>query len=188
MHFIMTCKPDSHLTLDEEIGERLYRNALITSHILADDTLIPLITAGRTRWKIENENNNVLKNYGYHLAHNYGHSKQYLSTILVMLNLLAFLFHTILDLTDRRHQLIRQEFGIRKPFFQDIQALTRYLYFDSWNSLHSFMFQQLELSLSHLTEPKFRTAGITQLEQSLGMRCGGRHSSPACDFTRHSNT
>ncbi len=82
-----------------------------------------------------------------HLEHNYGHGKQYLAAILVMLNLLAFLLHTILDLTDRHYQLIRQELGTRKTFFQDIQALTRYLYFDSWQSLLSFMFQQLELEL-----------------------------------------
>lgn len=94
-----------------------------------------------------NENNNVLKNYGYHLEHNYGHGKQYLAAILVMLNLLAFLFHTILDLTHRQYQLIRQELGTRQTFFQDIQALTRYLYFDTWDSLLTFMFQQLELEL-----------------------------------------
>ena len=29
------------------------------------------------RWKSENENNNVLKNYGYHLEHNFGHGDQY---------------------------------------------------------------------------------------------------------------
>lgn len=112
---------------------------------LSDETVIPIITAGRTRWEIENEHNNVLKNYGYHLEHNYGHGKQYLSAILVMLNLLAFLVHAILDLTDRRYQLIRKEFGTRRTFFQDIQTLTRYLYFDSWESLLAFMFQKLEI-------------------------------------------
>jgi len=203
MHFVMTCKPDSHPTLYEEVdllnridglseftlrrwtarytevwhcryanqlplrnsldalhvnwcevtihredtGERIYKNAFATSHTLSEETLLPIITAGRTRWKIENENNNVLKNYGYHLEHNYGHGKQYLAAILVLLNLLAFLLHTILDLTDRHYQLIRQELGTRKTFFQDIQALTRYLYFDSWESLLSFMFEQLEIEM-----------------------------------------
>lgn len=203
MHFIMTCKPDSHPTLYEEIellnringlsafslrrwngrytevwhcryanqlplrnsadtlhvnwcevtihredtGERLYMNTFATSHTLSDETLIPIITAGRTRWKIENENNNVLKNYGYHLEHNYGHGKQYLAATLVMLNLLAFLLHTILDLTSMPYHLIRQELGTRKTFFQDIQALTRYLFFNSWDELLNFMFKQLELQM-----------------------------------------
>lgn len=54
----------------------------------------------RTHWKIENEGNNVLKNRSYHLEHNFGHGKQQLSTVLLPLNLLAFLFHTILHLVD----------------------------------------------------------------------------------------
>jgi len=131
----------------EETGERLYHNAFVTNHLLTEKNVQAVIRAGRTRWKVENENNNVLKNYGYHLEHNYGHGQQYLSAILVMLNLLAFLFHTILDLTDRIYQMVRQELGARKTFFEDIRALTRYLYFNSWDALLTFMFEQLELEL-----------------------------------------
>jgi len=35
-----------------------------------------IVSAGRTRWKIENENNNTLKTKGYHFAHNFGHGKK----------------------------------------------------------------------------------------------------------------
>lgn len=47
--------------------------------------------AGRSRWKIENETFNTLKNQGYHFEHNYGHGHQNLSTVLAMLMMLAFL-------------------------------------------------------------------------------------------------
>jgi hypothetical protein len=33
-------------------------------------------------------------------------------------------------------------------FFNDIQTLTRYLYFDSWDHLLDFMLKQLELDIS----------------------------------------
>jgi hypothetical protein len=46
---------------------------------------------GRSRWKIENETFNTLKNQGYHFEHNYGHGHQNLSSVLVMLMMLAFL-------------------------------------------------------------------------------------------------
>jgi len=46
---------------------------------------------GRSRWKIENETFNTLKNQDYHLAHNFGHGYRNLSVVLVMLMLLAFL-------------------------------------------------------------------------------------------------
>lgn len=47
--------------------------------------------AGRSRWNIENETFNTLKNQGYHFEHNYGHGHQNLSTVLAMLMMLAFL-------------------------------------------------------------------------------------------------
>ncbi len=42
---------------------------------------------------------------------------------------------------------IRKELGARKTFFNDIRALTRYLYFDTWESLFTFMATQLEIDL-----------------------------------------
>src|SRR5215475_2558171 len=59
------------------------------------DNVMDIAHAGRGRWKSANENNNVLKTKGYHLEHNFGHGKQYLSAFLLSLNLLAFLFHTV---------------------------------------------------------------------------------------------
>ena len=46
---------------------------------------------GRSRWKIENETFNTLKNQGYHLDHNFGHGYRNLSVVLVMLMMVAFL-------------------------------------------------------------------------------------------------
>jgi len=46
--------------------------------------------AGRSRWKIENETFNTLKNLGYHFMHNFGHGKDYLSTMFAYLMLMAF--------------------------------------------------------------------------------------------------
>ena len=94
---------------------------------------------------MENENNNVLKTKGYHLEHNFGHGKKHLSSLLLTFNLLAFLFHTVLEIMDERYKLIRDELPTRKTFFDDIRALTKYMYFDSWDSLLAFMIRGLEL-------------------------------------------
>ena len=101
--------------------------------------------AGRARWKIENENNNTLKTKGYNLTHNFGHGKEHLSSVLATLNLLAFLIHTVLDLTDSNYRLVRKKLATRINFFNDLRALTRYLRFDSWKSLLLFMMQGLEI-------------------------------------------
>jgi hypothetical protein len=129
----------------EKSGERLYFNQFITNHHLEDQTVMEVVASGRARWKTENESHNVLKNYGYHLEHNFGHGKQFLSAVLLCLNLLAFLLHTILGLTDPIYQQVRQDLGTRQTFFNDLRTLTRYLLFDSWHHLLSFMFTQLEL-------------------------------------------
>jgi len=49
-----------------------------------------LVRAGRSRWRIENETFNTLKNQGYHFEHNYGHGKQNLSTVLATVLCFAF--------------------------------------------------------------------------------------------------
>ncbi|HPW69882.1 MAG: hypothetical protein WDA72_05405 [Desulfomonilia bacterium] len=44
----------------------LYRNSLVTDYPLDRDNVPLIATASRARWKVENENTNVLKNKGYH--------------------------------------------------------------------------------------------------------------------------
>ena len=64
--------------VNAKTGEQLYHNSCITNHRLTADNVVDVAQSGRGRWKIENENNNVLKTKGYHLEHNFGHGKQYL--------------------------------------------------------------------------------------------------------------
>ena len=128
-------------------GTVRYKNAFATNYLITNDNVIDIATAGRARWKVENENNNTLKTKGYHLTHNFGHGKQHLSTLLATLNLLAFLFHTVLDMSDAKYQLVRQKLPTRKTFFDDIRALTRYHYFEDWDSMLVFMMQGLKLEV-----------------------------------------
>jgi hypothetical protein len=123
----------------ESDGKVLYYNAFVTNHDLTPETVPLVVSAGRSRWKTENENHNVLKTKGYHLEHNFGHGQQHLAACLLTLNLLAFLFHTVLHLVDDAYQQIRRQRGTRKGFFQDILALTKYLWFESWQHLLDFM-------------------------------------------------
>ncbi len=123
----------------ESDGKVLYQNAFITHHELSAQSVPLVVAAGRCRWKTENENHNVLKTKGYHLEHNFGHGQHHLAAGLLTLNLLAFLFHTVLHLVDPAYQQIRQKRGTRRGFFQDILSLTKYLLFDSWQELIDFM-------------------------------------------------
>jgi hypothetical protein len=135
------------LTIRNEQDDLLYQNSFATSHLISADNVSDIITAGRARWKIENENNNTLKTKGYHLEHNFGHGKKHLASTLAAMNILAFLMHTLLEFFDQRYQLIREELGSRKTFFNDIRALTRYICFDSWYHLLETMMEGLEIPI-----------------------------------------
>ena len=130
----------------QDTGEPLYKNAFITDFQVLETTVEAIALDGRTRWKVENENNNVLKTKGYHLEHNFGHGSQHLASLLLSLNLLAFLFHTVLDLVDKKYRLLRAALRSRRKFFQHIETLLVYFQFSSWDELFSFMCKGLQLN------------------------------------------
>jgi hypothetical protein len=135
------------LTITTEQGTRLYQNAFVTQEQITKKNVASIVAAGRTRWKVENENNNTLKTKGYHLEHNFGHGKQHLASLLATFNILAFLLHTLLELLDAKYRLLRQTLVRRQTFFDDLRALTRYICFASWTQLLDFMLQGLEVAL-----------------------------------------
>ena len=125
--------------IESKTSKIIYQNSWITNHIINDDNVVNIVKAGRSRWKLENEGNNVLKNHGYNLEHNFGHGEEHLCEFLLCLNLLSFLFHTILDLVNSLYQQVRNFLKTRRTFFNDLRALLRYHYFESWDSLFIFI-------------------------------------------------
>ncbi len=63
----------------------------VTDISIYDSNCEELSRVGRTRWKIENETFNTLKNQGYEFEHNFGHGKKHLSTNFINIMMLAFL-------------------------------------------------------------------------------------------------
>jgi hypothetical protein len=125
-------------------GHETFRNAWATSHQITDANVAPIATAGRARWKIENENNNTLKTKGYNFEHNFGHGKQNLSNLFATMILLAFLVHTTLDWIDAPYRAVRDALPSRRIFFEHTRALTQYIPFNDWNHLMQFMFDGLK--------------------------------------------
>lgn len=132
------------LSVTDSKGKLVYKNAWATTHLITDENVAEIATAGRARWKVENENNNVLKNQGYHFEHNFGHGKQHLSNLLATMILLAYLLHTTLDWMDTTYHTIRRLLPSRSTFFEHLRALMQYFLFESWEHLMSFMLNGLE--------------------------------------------
>jgi len=133
------------VTVTDHKGQVLYRNGWATDLPITDENVAAIVAAGRARWKIENENNNTLKTKGYHLEHNFGHGKKHLSSLLAAMNILAFLYHTLLSFTDEHYRLIRAALPSRQTFFDDLRALLRYMLFPNWDALMDFMMRGLEI-------------------------------------------
>lgn len=127
------------ITILDEEGGRKYHNAFITNHIITAENVEQITGCGRARWKTENENNNTLKNQGYHLEHNFGHGRKHLAPLLAILNIISFLFHTILEIVDHTYQAVREKSGRRDTLFNGIRTLLSLICFKSFESLMEFM-------------------------------------------------
>jgi hypothetical protein len=147
---IYACQPIISMAREEELeitnkaGKTIRRFSFVTNHPITEENVESLVEAGRCRWKIENEDINTLKTKGYHFDHNFGHGKSFLAQPLLSLNIIAFLFHTILELLDEQCAWFRKTLPRRDMFFQHIAALTQYLCFASWQSLLAFMIRGLK--------------------------------------------
>jgi hypothetical protein len=116
-----------------------YFNSWITNKVITDMNVAYLAECGRARWKIENEHNNVLKNRGYNLEHNFGHGGEHAADIFFLLNLLALQFHTILEYCDMEYQLTYSTFSARVAFFEALRVLIRRRYFSSWSGFMHYV-------------------------------------------------
>ena len=123
---IVSAKPDGAVTC---------RSAFVTSLDVDRDSVAELADCARARWKIENETFNVLKQHGYHLEHNFGHGKDTLAAVLVVLNLLAFALHTACELAEDQWRRARQRLGTRARLFEHLRTVTEYQVFPSWDAL-----------------------------------------------------
>ena len=106
-----------------------------------------LVALGRSRWKIENETFNTLKNQGYNLKHNYGHGQRYLSTNFALLMLLAFLTDQIALCVDELFQKAKQVCGSFKLLWQRIREVFDLAPVKSIEAIYRFITQRKLLDI-----------------------------------------
>jgi hypothetical protein len=119
-----------------EKKEITFKNSWITNKTVNKDNVKHLCECARTRWKIENENNNVLKHRGYNLEHNFGHGKNHAAEVFCLLNLLSFLIHSLQDFSDEDYKKARAAYGRRDEFFSALRYEMSHYPHDNW---HDFL-------------------------------------------------
>ncbi len=111
----------------------------VTNLELTRKSVLEVMKIGRSRWKIENETFNTLKNQGYHFEHNYGHGKQNLSTVLAYLMLLAFHTDQLIQRCHKPFQQIWKAAKTKLKIWQTLRALFLVKTFHSFQQLYHNM-------------------------------------------------
>ena len=111
----------------------------VTKLPLTSKNVYQCMRAGRSRWRIENETFNTLKNQGYNFQHNYGHGYKNLCSVMTMLMMLAFLIDQVQQLCCKVYQKARKHVGKLVTLFEKVRVLTEMLVFNSWQHLYTFI-------------------------------------------------
>lgn len=110
-------------------------------------TVERVMRAGRSRWQIENETFNTLKNQGYHFEHNYGHGQQHLATVLALLMLLAFLVDQIQQRCSQTFRGLWRGLKTKAKLWNSLRSLFSVLVFDSMAALFQHLASLYRLQL-----------------------------------------
>ncbi len=86
-----------------------------------------IMKMGRSRWKIENETFNTLKNQGYNFEHNFGHGQQNLCTNFAFLMMLAFCVDQIQQSSCQYFKKILQDLKTRVKLWESLRSVFKIL-------------------------------------------------------------
>lgn len=117
----------------------------VTNIKLSKNNVLKVSEGGRSRWKIENETFNTLKNLGYNFEHNYGHGKKFLSTIFCILMILAFLIDQVQEICCSLFQKCKKRAGTYRNLWEEMKTLFKYVKLSSWESFYRILIGEKQL-------------------------------------------
>ena len=130
---------------DIKAGKIKYYHTWITDIHIDAGNVCEIADAGRSRWKVENETFNTLKNQGYHLEHNYGHGKQYLTTNLALLTMLAFLADQVIQHLDTGFQNAWTRCRTKRALWEKVCQVFDLIPALSMNAIHRFIGGEIKI-------------------------------------------
>lgn len=107
----------------------------VTSFTLRKDNVYAIMRAGRSRWKIENETFNTLKNQGYHFNHNFGHGYNYLCNTLATMMMIAFLVDQMIQACSKNFRDIWQAAHAKIRLWERMRAIFSTVKLNSFDEL-----------------------------------------------------
>lgn len=134
----------------DESGKRTFYNSWITDIPITEENIKELVQVGRSRWKIENETFNTLKNQGYNLEHSYGHGEQFLATNFMMLTFLAFLVDQIAQKLDEAFKKAWKYCKTKKKLWLRTRQVFDLIPCMSMNVIYRFIAREIKINLPRL--------------------------------------
>jgi hypothetical protein len=128
------------LTWDDKDGNKKEENqyfSFITNIKIDLGNIEKIAQGGRTRWKVENETFNTLKNRGYNLEHNYGHGDFNLSYNFIMSMYLAFFVDQIQEISCLKFKKILEQIGSKRLLWTTLTGSLDWVEFDSWDEIYN---------------------------------------------------
>lgn len=135
---------------DLKSKKQLFYSTWITDLVINDNTVKELVKAARSRWKIENETFNTLKNQGYHLEHNYGHGQKNLSTNFAILTFLAFLVDQVAQHLDTNFQKAKKVCRTLKELWSRVRAIFELIPAMSMDAIYRFIIKKRKIAMPAL--------------------------------------
>ena len=108
----------------------------VTDFTVTKNNAYTIMRGGRTRWKIENETFNTLKNQGYHFEHNYGLGKKNLRLVFAMLMMLAFLIDQTQQLSCKLFRAVWTKLKSKRALWERMRSLFKEFAFESMQMLY----------------------------------------------------
>jgi Transposase DDE domain len=106
-----------------------------------------LVRGGRTRWKIENETFNTLKNQGYQFEHNFGHGEQHLAVVFAMLMMLAFLVNQVEQHCCPLFRAVFTKLGSKRALWEQVRSHFQHFRCDSMRRIYEAILYDLTKNL-----------------------------------------
>jgi len=107
----------------------------VTDIAITDENVYDIMRGGRVNWKVENGVFNTLKNQNYHFEHNFGHGYQNLSTVFVMLMMLAFFVDQAQEIGCQLFKLARAKFKSKTTLWERIRVLFLGYLVETWEDI-----------------------------------------------------
>jgi transposase len=135
---------------DQKSGETTFYSTWIIDIEITEQNIKELVAVARSRWKIENETFNTLKNQGYHLEHNFGHGKKNLATNFAILTFLAFLIDQIAQHLDKDFQAAKTVCKTFKSLWEKIKSIFYLLPTMSMGAVYRFIIKRRQIKMPAL--------------------------------------